>query len=259
MFGQLGDGTTSDKLIPTQISSATNWLEVAGGNENTIALKTDGTLWSCGNNVFGGLGNGTNTNSSTFTQAGVANNWAHISTRAQHSLALKNDGTLWTWGYNAFGMLGDGTTIDKNTPAQINIGNTYKQVIAGLFSSSAIKPNGTLMSWGWNTHGEYGDGTTTDKLIPTQITTCTGLSTTDFSNQENVQLYPNPNNGNFKIEITGKIENAQVNVYSILGQLIYNQKINAEFTNLTIGLKQGLYLVSIENKNQTYVQKIIVE
>ena len=53
-YGQFGNGQTAGNYyVPTQIGAETNWLDVKTGDAHTIALKTDGTLWSCGKNDFG--------------------------------------------------------------------------------------------------------------------------------------------------------------------------------------------------------------
>ena len=58
-LGQLGDGTTIDRNVPTQIGTATNWDKIyASGTNTTIAVKTDGTVWVWGSNDFGQFGNG---------------------------------------------------------------------------------------------------------------------------------------------------------------------------------------------------------
>ena len=61
LFGQLGDGTTSDKITPVQIGTNNSWTEVTGGSSFSIALNSDGTLWSWGFNGQGQLGDGTTT------------------------------------------------------------------------------------------------------------------------------------------------------------------------------------------------------
>ncbi|RYM31305.1 T9SS type A sorting domain-containing protein [Brumimicrobium glaciale] len=59
-YGQLGDGTTSDRLIPTQIGTETNWSTVQARKSFVVmATKTDGTVWYWGGrNYYGEYGNG---------------------------------------------------------------------------------------------------------------------------------------------------------------------------------------------------------
>ena len=70
--GQLGDGTTTNRFVPVQIGTATNWESVSSGWYHTLALRTDGSLWVWGgNNDYGQLGNGTTTTLALPTQLAV--------------------------------------------------------------------------------------------------------------------------------------------------------------------------------------------
>ncbi|MCL5037450.1 MAG: hypothetical protein M1269_10110 [Chloroflexi bacterium] len=53
--GQLGDGTTTNKNIPIQVSNLTDIIAIAGGGNHSLALKSDGTVWAWGDNGFGQL------------------------------------------------------------------------------------------------------------------------------------------------------------------------------------------------------------
>ncbi len=129
------------------------------GNGYTIAIKSDGTLWSWGSNVSGRLGDGTNEDKNIPVQIGTDLNWQTIATGNAHTIVIKSNGTLWAWGVNNSGQLGDGTTESKNTPTQIGTDLNWQTITAGFNHTLAIKSDGTLWAWGDNSYGCLGDGT----------------------------------------------------------------------------------------------------
>ena len=139
--GQLGDGTIANKSSPVTTSGGgTNWKQVAGGLYQTVAIKTDGTLWAWGSNNNGQLGDGTTVSKrSPITTAGGGTNWKQVAGGTYHTAAIKTDGTLWTWGSNSSGQLGDGTIANKSSPVTTAGGGTnWKQVACGLYHTAAI-------------------------------------------------------------------------------------------------------------------------
>jgi hypothetical protein len=66
--GQLGDGTTSNRTTPVQVSGLSDVTAIAAGDTHTVALKNNGTVWTWGNNNNGQLGDGTTTDSATPVQ-----------------------------------------------------------------------------------------------------------------------------------------------------------------------------------------------
>jgi len=118
--GQLGDGSTSNRLTPVQVSGLSNVLAISAGGHFSVALKSDGTVWAWGSGQNGRIGDGSTTNRLTPVQASGLTNVLAISAAQDHTLALKNDGTVWAWGFNGFGQVGDDTTIDALTPVPVS-------------------------------------------------------------------------------------------------------------------------------------------
>jgi alpha-tubulin suppressor-like RCC1 family protein len=114
--GQLGDGTTTNRTTPVQVSGLTSVNTVAAGLYHTVANKSDGTAWSWGYNVYGQLGDGTTTNRSAPVQVSSLTGITAIAAGGFHSVARKNDGSVWTWGSNSDGQLGDGTQTPRTSP-----------------------------------------------------------------------------------------------------------------------------------------------
>jgi alpha-tubulin suppressor-like RCC1 family protein len=169
--GRLGDSTTISKSSPIQtIAGGTNWKQVAGGYYHTAAIKTDGTLWTWGDNSYGQLGDSTTTSKSSPVQTiAGGTNWKQVSCGQYHIAAIKTDGTLWNWGRNNNGQLGDSTPTSKSSPIQTIVGGTnWKQVTCGAYHTAAMKTDGTLWSWGYNLFGALGNNTTISNLRPVQ-------------------------------------------------------------------------------------------
>ena len=190
VYGQVGDKTIIDRSSPVQeASSTTTWdLMVYGtGGAHVLATKTDGTLWSWGNNGAFKLGNGdaTSANQSSPVQEITSSTWISIGMNGSGSFGVKSNGTLWAWGCN-----GNPTTGSQNLGVNCSDGvcllcpvqeasSATNWCFVGLTKTgaqSAIKTDGTLWAWGGNCAGEVGDNTSVNRSSPTQETT----SSTDW-------------------------------------------------------------------------------
>jgi alpha-tubulin suppressor-like RCC1 family protein len=163
--GQVADNTNVNRSTPRQeITSNTNWKQIAGGQSHTAAIKTDGTLWCWGQNIAGEIGD--NTAGSTIGRSTPrqeitsSTNWKQVACGTNYTAAIKTDGTLWCWGINSSGQIGDNTIIARSTPRQeLTSSTNWKQVSCGYTHAAAIKTNGTLWCWGSNGNGQIGDNT----------------------------------------------------------------------------------------------------
>ena len=173
---QLGLGDASNRLVPTQIGTATNWKTLSSGDRHVLALREDGTLWVWGRNTQGHLGLGDTSQRNVPTQLGTANDWDKIDCGANTSLAIKTDGTLWVWGGNNEGQLGLGDLTQRLVPTQIGTDTDWIDINGAGQSTYAIKSNGTLWGTGANTDGQLGLGDNTQRLSFVQIGTDTNWS-----------------------------------------------------------------------------------
>ena len=169
-YGQLGDGTTTDKSTPFKIMD--NVSQVAVGWRHSLAVKTDGSLWAWGENRIGQLGDGTTTD--RLKPIKIMDNVIYVEANRFSSFVIKTDSSLWAWGSNTDGLLGDGTTTKRLRPVKIM--DDVVKVATGWTHTLAIKADGSLWAWGGNDGGELGDGTTKDKTKPVCIIAASSFS-----------------------------------------------------------------------------------
>jgi alpha-tubulin suppressor-like RCC1 family protein len=212
-----------------------------------LAIKTNGTLWSWGDNTDGELGNGTKTDKLVPTQVGTETNWADVKIRYSHVQALKTNGTLYAWGYNSLGQLGTGTNIPSLSPIAIGTDSNWVGIAAGSNFSAALKTDGTLWTTGDNQSGNLGDGTKTNRRTYGQVS-CTALSVNDFDTFS-FQIHPNPVLNRLTIE-NPKGGTYKLQVINQLGQQVLKEKINASSASLHVStLAKGLYFLYITSEN----------
>jgi alpha-tubulin suppressor-like RCC1 family protein len=170
--GQLGDGTTTGRLAPVQVTGLTGVTQVAGGCTHSLALRSDGTVWAWGDNRFGTLGRGTITGveATAAPVSGLAG-VTKIAAGCGFSLALRSDGSVWAWGYNSVGQLGIGGTASSAVPVKITALSQVTGISAGWDSSAAVVAGGaSVWAWGGNDNGQLGDGTLAGRTTPVRVT-----------------------------------------------------------------------------------------
>ena len=235
--GELGNGNLNFKsLVPVQTLRLNDVIAVAGGGYHSLALKSDGTVWTWGYNQFGELGNGTNSNSYLPVQVSSLSGIVAVSGGWGFSLGLKSDGTVWSWGSNQYGQLGNGT-LDSNVPIQVNGLNRITAISAGTYHGLILKSDGTVWALGYNYDGELGNGTLTNSNSPVQVNGLSGVSSICAGGYHNLAIKPDSTQESF-ITLTSSINP------SYYGQLVtfsanVSGIISAEIPGGTVTFQDG--------------------
>jgi alpha-tubulin suppressor-like RCC1 family protein len=181
-YGEVGDGTQTQRLTPEEITLAPGVTPtaIAANEYDSMAIGSDDQLYAWGQNADGQLGDGTQNPHDVpeVITLGPGVSPTSISAGVSDSLAIGSNGDLYAWGDNFYGQLGDGTTTDRSSPELITLapGVSATAVAAGAGDSFAVGSNGDLYAWGLNNSGQLGDGTTTDHLTPEVTTLAPGVS-----------------------------------------------------------------------------------
>ncbi|MBN8472036.1 RCC1 repeat-containing protein [Corallococcus exiguus] len=187
-YGQLGNGTTTNRMTPGRVVLPTNVTEVVAGYAHVLALCDDGTVWAWGYNFNGAIGDGTFTDRTTpFHIQGLTGVTA-LAAGGYHSLALRADGTIWGWGDNSHGQLGTRAPQNPQMPEQINGITGATAIAAGWYHSVALKSDGTVWSWGENAYGQLGSPFVTDGRIPIQAHGLTNISSISAGTMHSLAL-----------------------------------------------------------------------
>ncbi len=157
--GALGDGTYNSTNRAEQIVAGGVTTIAAAGDQSrdqSLFLKSDGSLWVMGYNANGQLGDGTFSTTNRPEQI-VPSGVTAIAGGGYHSLFLKSDGSLWAMGDNSEGQLGDGSFNTTNRPEQI-VPSGVTAIAAGKRHSLFLQSGGSLWAMGWDYAGQLGDG-----------------------------------------------------------------------------------------------------
>ena len=173
--GQLGNGTTTNSSVPVQAEGLTHVIQVAGGGEpkyagQSVALESNGTVWTWGYNFQGQLGLGNTTAVDVPTEVPHFTGVTAIAAGGADTYALQSSGTVWAWGSGAQGELGTGGGHSSSTPVQIQgLPSDIVAIGAGYEQAFAVASNGTVWAWGTDTDGQLGDGGACGKSCTTPV------------------------------------------------------------------------------------------
>jgi alpha-tubulin suppressor-like RCC1 family protein len=164
-FGELGQPTVRSSTVPLRVTTTVkSWRAIGAGGGFSVALASDGHVYTWGANNVGSLGDGTHNDHPTPVLLSTINNIAQISAGSSHALALGADGRLWTWGMDD---LRCGREGDVTLPG---VALTYMGpgfIAGGYRHSGLITGDGKLWTTGEGANGKLGTGDTNNRSLPT--------------------------------------------------------------------------------------------
>jgi YD repeat-containing protein len=205
----IGGQDPNDESYQLQIPSGgpTNIVQIAMGDNHTLALCSDGTVWAWGVGYDGELGDGNYDANMTPAQISGLSNIVWVSAGGESSLAVDSSGNVYTWGADGSGQLGDGSTNDETSPLQVSGITGVVEAFMGQDHVLAIKQDGTAWVWGANDQEQLLPTATTPIASPTQVsgvsTAVSGAAGDGFS---------------FVLNADGSVMSWGVNDYGELGQ-----------------------------------------
>jgi alpha-tubulin suppressor-like RCC1 family protein len=183
--GQLGDGTTTQRNSPVNVSGidgltpSTRAVAISAGRDFSLIVMENGTVKSFGRNNEGQLGDGTATqrtspvNVSGIDGSSSANRAVAVSAGINHSMVLMENGTVKTFGNFTSGQLGNGDLVPfsvgttsitfRSTPQTTNTSNIVA-ISAGKFFSMALTRDGYVTTCGINENGQLGKGDVIERI-----------------------------------------------------------------------------------------------
>lgn len=161
-YGQLGDGTTTSRLTPVDVSGLTSGVvSIQAGYFHNCALTQQGAVKCWGSDYDETLGNGSDPSSAIpVTVLGLDQGVATISGGPFHTCALTVEGGMKCWGDNDIGRLGSGNKLATTVPTDVvGLSSGVIAIGTGVNHSCAILSTRTVKCWGHNYEGVLGDGT----------------------------------------------------------------------------------------------------
>lgn len=168
--GQLGDGSTTDRLRPVAVAGGHSFAEVSAGAYYTCGITTDDRAYCWGDNGTGQLGDGTKTKRTRPVLVAGGRRFGQVRAGYFHTCAITLFNVAFCWGHNSNGQVGDGTLSERLTPTRVLAnGLLFRRVSTAGFHTCGVATDFRAYCWGRNEDGQLGDGTTIQKKQPVAV------------------------------------------------------------------------------------------
>ena len=166
--GELGDGTTTDRLSPVAVAGGLRFRQVSAGFPASCGVTVDYRAYCWGANELGELGDGTTDQRLRPVAVAGGHRFRQVSTKFEHTCGLSYpDNRAYCWGENEHGALGNGTRTGpqmgnygpySSKPVAVARALSYHQMSVGYYHTCGVTTDDFLFCWGYNRDGQVGDG-----------------------------------------------------------------------------------------------------
>ncbi len=130
---------------------------------------------------------------------------------------------------------------------------TYSWNTGATTAVIAVSPSVTTT---YTVNGVAVNGCANVSTVTQNVNSCVGIQTTN-SKQLAINVYPNPSNGNFTIELANGLAKV-INVTDITGRIILTTTSSLDAVNVNIStLSNGIYYVKVASDNKADVIKVV--
>lgn len=192
LYGQVGNGLTTDSLVPVLVSggaipAGSTFTSISAGIFHNCAVASNNQAYCWGHDDVGQLGDGATDNTGTLPVAvnttGLLSGKTilSVSSGGYHTCVITSDNQAYCWGDNVDGQLGNNTVNPSNVPVLVSngaipAGKTFSSIVTGYTYTCAIATNNLGYCWGHNGKGELGNNSINDSLVPVAIDTTIALN-----------------------------------------------------------------------------------
>jgi len=259
-FGQLGDGTTTNKSSPVSVLGEHSFTKVCFGSTFCLALRSDGTIFGWGSNSSGQLGIGSISNQSSPVSVITDLTFKDIAAGAGVSFGLDSDGYVWAWGGNTYGELGNNNAgVNESSPVSVVGGHKFVSIFSDCIASmgGGIKSDGSVWVWGRNNYGQLGIGNTDNQSSPVSVHNLPAAKAWRLTKGFEVNVLPGTDGGCSGIEAYTQGDNILTVLKDMtLGTVymkLYDSSGNIYATNTGVGMifPYSLTLNTIKSTNWT--------
>jgi len=170
-YGQLGDGTNTDRTAPVEVKNITNAVSIGTGSANSYFVLANDSVKVCGNNGYGQLGINTiqTTKISSVANMVGMTNAAKADGGYAHAIILDKNGRVWGAGQASYGQFGDTAFSISIKPRLIETISDVKDISTSGYHTLFLKNDGTVWACGHNLYGQLGDSTNANRSLVKKV------------------------------------------------------------------------------------------